>query len=192
MSHLSAKLQWTSITCLTISLSWQFEVRPEFTGTLAIKSGRHPILETVQAAGMLVPNDVYCDDASSFQVIQGPKSVYFLFIGEHRHLTIEQHVRKKYVSQTNRPADSYGHVWIFCPCRVCQFPVSQKAFSCIKMRLISWQSPRLPADTIVEWWRPWEKLEYLCQRDDHISYDSRHGYANVARPSWWTGSRNIP
>lgn len=60
-------------------------VRPEFTGTLAIKSGRHPILETVQAAGTLVPNDVYCDDASSFQVIQGPnmsgKSTYLRQIG---------------------------------------------------------------------------------------------------------------
>ena len=48
-------------------------VRPEFTGTLAIKSGRHPILETTQLTGSLVPNDVYCDDSSSFQIIQGPK-----------------------------------------------------------------------------------------------------------------------
>lgn len=50
-------------------------VRPEFTGTLAIKSGRHPILETMQATGSLIPNDVYCDDSSSFQIIQGPKYV---------------------------------------------------------------------------------------------------------------------
>ncbi|KXN88409.1 hypothetical protein AN958_07315 [Leucoagaricus sp. SymC.cos] len=59
-----------------VDMLWSFShasiMRPEFTGTLAIKSGRHPILETVQAAGTLVPNDVYCDDASSFQVIQGP------------------------------------------------------------------------------------------------------------------------
>lgn len=48
-------------------------VRPEFTGTLAIKSGRHPILETVNAAGTLVANDIYCCDASHFQIIQGPK-----------------------------------------------------------------------------------------------------------------------
>ncbi|KAG5634920.1 hypothetical protein H0H81_000323 [Sphagnurus paluster] len=47
--------------------------RPEFTGTLAIKAGRHPVLETIQTAGTLVPNDVYCDDSSSFQIIQGPK-----------------------------------------------------------------------------------------------------------------------
>ncbi|KAI9065774.1 hypothetical protein FKP32DRAFT_1665232 [Trametes sanguinea] len=55
-------------------------VRPEFTGTLAIKAGRHPVLETIQAAGAMVPNDVYCCEASSFQLIQGPnmsgKSTY--------------------------------------------------------------------------------------------------------------------
>lgn len=50
-------------------------VRPEFTGTLAIKSGRHPILENVQSAGMLVPNDVYCSDSTAFQMLQGPKYV---------------------------------------------------------------------------------------------------------------------
>ncbi|CDO71736.1 hypothetical protein BN946_scf184920.g20 [Trametes cinnabarina] len=55
-------------------------VRPEFTGTLAIKAGRHPVLETIQAAGAMVPNDVYCCEASSFQIVQGPnmsgKSTY--------------------------------------------------------------------------------------------------------------------
>ena len=51
-------------------------VRPEFTGTLAIKSGRHPILETMQATGSLIPNDVYCDNSSSFQIIQGPKYIH--------------------------------------------------------------------------------------------------------------------
>ncbi|KAG2023704.1 DNA mismatch repair protein MSH2, variant 3 [Coprinopsis cinerea AmutBmut pab1-1] len=60
-------------------------IRPEFTGTLAIKSGRHPILETVQAAGTVVANDFYCDASSSFQIIQGPnmsgKSTYLRQIG---------------------------------------------------------------------------------------------------------------
>ena len=55
-------------------------VRPEFTDTLAIKSGRHPILETVQAGGCVVANDVYCCDGSSFQIIQGPKSAYSYII----------------------------------------------------------------------------------------------------------------
>ncbi|KAF5361637.1 hypothetical protein D9758_007277 [Tetrapyrgos nigripes] len=60
-------------------------VRPELTGTLAIKSGRHPILETVRSAGTLVSNDVYCDDSFSFQIIQGPnmsgKSTYLRQVG---------------------------------------------------------------------------------------------------------------
>ncbi|KAF8908829.1 muts domain V-domain-containing protein [Mucidula mucida] len=60
-------------------------VRPEFTGILAIKAGRHPILETVSSAGTLVPNDVYCDDSSSFQIVQGPnmsgKSTYLRQVG---------------------------------------------------------------------------------------------------------------
>ena len=48
-------------------------VRPEFTGTLAIKAGRHPILGIIKTAGALVPNDTYCCDSSSFQLIRGPK-----------------------------------------------------------------------------------------------------------------------
>lgn len=50
-----------------------FQVRPEFTGTLAIKAGRHPILETIQGHGPTVANDVYMEDSSSFQLVQGPK-----------------------------------------------------------------------------------------------------------------------
>ncbi|KAJ7938393.1 muts domain V-domain-containing protein [Mycena leptocephala] len=61
-----------------LDMLWSFAhtsiIRPEFTGTLAIKSGRHPILETIKSAGALVPNDVYCDDSSSFQIVQGPNT----------------------------------------------------------------------------------------------------------------------
>ena len=60
------------LTVRTLDLI-EWLVRPEFTGTLAIKAGRHPILENVQSVGMLVPNDVYCSDCTSFQVIRGPK-----------------------------------------------------------------------------------------------------------------------
>ncbi|KAL1755189.1 muts domain V-domain-containing protein [Schizophyllum commune] len=67
-----------------LDMLWSFAhasiIRPEFTGTLAIKSGKHPILETIQSAGSVVPNDVYCDDSSCFQIVQGPnmsgKSTY--------------------------------------------------------------------------------------------------------------------
>ncbi|KAG9045604.1 MutS protein msh4 [Tulasnella sp. UAMH 9824] len=48
-------------------------VRPEFTGTLAIKGGRHPVLEKVLDVGVFVPNDAYVCDASTFQIIHGPK-----------------------------------------------------------------------------------------------------------------------
>lgn len=55
-------------------------MRPEFTDTLAIKSGRHPVLETVQSAGMVVSNDIYCSDAAHFHIVHGPnmsgKSTY--------------------------------------------------------------------------------------------------------------------
>ncbi|KAL5518469.1 MSH4 [Sanghuangporus vaninii] len=59
-----------------LDMIWSFAhvsiLRPEFTGTLAIKAGRHPVLEKAQIAGSLVPNDVYCCDSSYFQIIQGP------------------------------------------------------------------------------------------------------------------------
>ena len=64
-----------------------YPARPEFTGTLAIKGGRHPVLETVQSAGATVPNDVYCCEASSFQIVQGPKCV-ILLLAEVLFLTI--------------------------------------------------------------------------------------------------------
>ncbi|OAX40474.1 hypothetical protein K503DRAFT_687460 [Rhizopogon vinicolor AM-OR11-026] len=67
-----------------IDLLWSFAhvsiMRPEFTDTLAIKSGRHPVLETAQSAGTLVSNDIYCSDAARFHIVQGPnmsgKSTY--------------------------------------------------------------------------------------------------------------------
>ncbi|KIJ21259.1 hypothetical protein PAXINDRAFT_104273 [Paxillus involutus ATCC 200175] len=83
LSHSGALYTASEAVALT-DLLWSFAhasiIRPEFTGTLAVKSGRHPILETVQAAGTLVPNDIYCCDVSHFQIVQGPnmsgKSTY--------------------------------------------------------------------------------------------------------------------
>ncbi|KAG1814422.1 muts domain V-domain-containing protein [Suillus subaureus] len=84
----SGVLYSTSEAVATIDLLWSFShvsimrsyVRPEFTDTLAIKSGRHPILETAQSAGMVVSNDIYCSDAAHFHIVQGPnmsgKSTY--------------------------------------------------------------------------------------------------------------------
>ncbi|KAI9020836.1 muts domain V-domain-containing protein [Phycomyces nitens] len=54
-------------------------IRPEFTNTFAIKSGRHPILDVIRK-GQVVPNDTYISLSSSFQFITGPnmsgKSTY--------------------------------------------------------------------------------------------------------------------
>ncbi|KAJ3129702.1 MutS protein msh4 [Nowakowskiella sp. JEL0407] len=55
-------------------------VRPEFTDTLAIQHGRHPIREKIFQDTKYVPNDVYAGIDSSFQIITGPnlsgKSTY--------------------------------------------------------------------------------------------------------------------
>ncbi|TNY24833.1 muts domain V-domain-containing protein, partial [Rhodotorula diobovata] len=47
-------------------------VRPEWTDTLAIKAGRHPLHEQFRMSdGSFVPNDTYASDAASFQLIYG-------------------------------------------------------------------------------------------------------------------------
>ncbi|GAA5958826.1 hypothetical protein JCM8115_000366 [Rhodotorula mucilaginosa] len=48
-------------------------VRPEWTDTMAIKQGRHPLHEQFRMSdGSFVPNDTYATDAASFQIINGP------------------------------------------------------------------------------------------------------------------------
>ncbi|KAF9910598.1 MutS protein msh4 [Linnemannia zychae] len=46
-------------------------IRPEFTDTLVIKQGRHPILEKISISAF-VPNDTYAGSANTFQIITGP------------------------------------------------------------------------------------------------------------------------
>ncbi|KXS20225.1 hypothetical protein M427DRAFT_94796 [Gonapodya prolifera JEL478] len=54
-------------------------VRPEFTDTLAIKGGRHPVLDRI-CAEPFVANDSYASEGTNFQIITGPnmsgKSTY--------------------------------------------------------------------------------------------------------------------
>ncbi|KAJ3245620.1 MutS protein msh4 [Chytriomyces hyalinus] len=49
-------------------------VRPEFTETLAVKAGRHPIRDNFasNSGDKFVPNDVYCCDGANMQIISGP------------------------------------------------------------------------------------------------------------------------
>ncbi|EGD83637.1 hypothetical protein PTSG_04245 [Salpingoeca rosetta] len=55
-------------------------VRPEFSDTLAVKGGCHPILMSLNRRQELVPNDTFASKETSFIVITGPnmsgKSVY--------------------------------------------------------------------------------------------------------------------
>ncbi|KAM0752833.1 hypothetical protein T439DRAFT_299108 [Meredithblackwellia eburnea MCA 4105] len=45
-------------------------VRPEWTDTLAIKAGRHPLHERFRHGdGSFVPNDTYANDSSTFQIV---------------------------------------------------------------------------------------------------------------------------
>lgn len=52
-------------------------VRPEFTDTLAIKSGRHILLEKVHNYDQekIVANDTFMSDSCNFQLITGPNMV---------------------------------------------------------------------------------------------------------------------
>jgi DNA mismatch repair protein MSH4 len=53
-------------------------VKPEFTGTLAISKGKHPILALTPATTRgesVVPNDAYASDDTSFVIITGPNMV---------------------------------------------------------------------------------------------------------------------
>lgn len=49
-------------------------VRPEFSETLAIKAGRHPLCEKIHST-QFVPNDIYASMESRFQIITGKKSL---------------------------------------------------------------------------------------------------------------------
>lgn len=45
--------------------------RPEFSNSLAIRNGRHPVLESLDNAPRIVPNDYFSCDGNSFIVITG-------------------------------------------------------------------------------------------------------------------------
>jgi DNA mismatch repair protein MSH4 len=49
-------------------------VRPEFTDTLALKQGRHPILDRI-SDGRPVANNTYASGDCNFQIITGPNMV---------------------------------------------------------------------------------------------------------------------
>ncbi|KAG9014981.1 MutS protein msh4 [Tulasnella sp. JGI-2019a] len=96
-------------------------VRPEFTGTLAIKAGRHAVVENVLAAGGFVSNDAYVCDASTFQMVHGPN-----MSGEFSHRTVSTEVshktvvpRQEHLSPPNWCDDGHGDVRLLRACRIC-------------------------------------------------------------------------
>lgn len=59
-------------SCFADLAASQHYVRPDFSAdTLAIKSGRHPVLDDL-TTGHAVPNDTYADESSTFFLITGP------------------------------------------------------------------------------------------------------------------------
>ncbi|KAI9764820.1 MAG: MutS protein msh4 [Candelina submexicana] len=58
------------ITSFAQLVTTQNYVRPEFTDTIAVKQGRHPVREKVHT-DRYVPNDVYATQQTRFQIITG-------------------------------------------------------------------------------------------------------------------------
>ncbi|KAI9697614.1 MAG: MutS protein msh4 [Candelina mexicana] len=58
------------VTSFAQLVTTQNYVRPEFTDTIAIKHGRHPVREKVHT-DRYVPNDVYATQQTRFQIITG-------------------------------------------------------------------------------------------------------------------------
>ena len=162
-------------------------VRPEFTGTLAVKSGRHPILESLQSVATLVPNDVYCDDSSSFQIVQGPPSAHYPIVGSvliprpaclvtyRSRISFANHDnlnRKKHLLAPGWALDSYGYVWMLRACRICKLQVRSLTHS-TSNALTHSQNTWLAFVTVVEqrWSR--KEFEYFCEWNGDVGHDSR-------------------
>lgn len=84
LGHLAAFRQFKMNTItMRGHLTEHFIVRPEFTDTLAIKSGRHPIREKIHK-DRFIPNDVYASQQSRFvdspetAVIPRPSQMIFV------------------------------------------------------------------------------------------------------------------
>lgn len=65
-------IYFTQAQCF-YQLIW-LPVRPEFTNTLGIKTGRHPLREKIHKT-RYVPNDVYASTESRFQIVTGQSRV---------------------------------------------------------------------------------------------------------------------
>ncbi|BFZ63455.1 MutS protein msh4 [Saitoella coloradoensis] len=90
-------------------------IRPEFTDTLGIKSGRHPIREAIHG-DRYIPNDTYASNTTRFQIITGAnmsgKSTY-----------LRQVALLSVIAQ----------IGAFVPAEYASFPITKQLFSRVSM-----------------------------------------------------------
>ncbi|SCV71962.1 BQ2448_4656 [Microbotryum intermedium] len=96
-------------------------VRPEWTDTLAIKSGRNPLHEHFRLSdGPFVPNDTYVSEASSFQLITGVNmSGKSTLLRQVALLNVMSQVREPRLSRVIR----FAQVGCFVPASYASFRV---------------------------------------------------------------------
>ncbi|WAQ90843.1 hypothetical protein PtA15_13A242 [Puccinia triticina] len=90
-------------------------VRPEFTDTLAISDGRHPIKELFDSeSDEFVPNDTFASEACSFQLVTGPNmSGKSIFLRQIALMVV------------------MAQVGCFCPAKYASFPVFDALLTCL-------------------------------------------------------------
>ncbi|PLW11173.1 hypothetical protein PCANC_10804 [Puccinia coronata f. sp. avenae] len=91
-------------------------VRPEFSDTLAISDGRHPIkeLSDPESGEEFVPNDTYANDACSFQLVTGPNmSGKSIFLRQIALMVV------------------MAQVGCFCPAKYASFPIFDALLTCL-------------------------------------------------------------
>ncbi|MBW0473963.1 hypothetical protein O181_013678 [Austropuccinia psidii MF-1] len=95
--------------------STQQYVRPEFTDTLAISSGRHPIKERFdKEIDEFIPNDTYANESSSFQLITGPNmSGKSIFLRQIALMVV------------------MAQIGSFCPVNYASFPIFNALLTCL-------------------------------------------------------------
>ncbi|KNZ50093.1 hypothetical protein VP01_45g4 [Puccinia sorghi] len=90
-------------------------VRPEFSNTLAISDGRHPIKELFDSESEeFVPNDTYANDSCSFQLVTGPNmSGKSIFLRQIALMVV------------------MAQIGCFCPAKYASFPIFDALLTCL-------------------------------------------------------------
>eukprot|EP00808_Paulinella_micropora_P018136 g61784.t1 len=78
LSGVAESLAYLDMICCFVGIVSAKEnwVRPRFTeeGPIAIKAGRHPVLEEALPMDSLVPNDIFLDQRSTMMIVTGPNA----------------------------------------------------------------------------------------------------------------------